>query len=903
MADLAPELSAALAGRYAIERELGRGGMATVYLARDLRHDRPVALKVLHAELAAGIGPERFQREIKLCARLQHPHILTVHDSGEIVARPATLLWFTMPYIEGESLRDRLTRETQLPLDVALGIAREAADALDYAHRHGVIHRDIKPENILVAEGHALVADFGIGKALAQAGSDKLTETGLAVGTPAYMSPEQAAGTAELDARSDIYSLATVLYEMLAGETPFAGPTAQAMIARRFMETPRPLRQLRESVPEQVEQAVQRGLARTAADRFATAAQFAAALGAPGTTSTQSGATASYAPAPAPPSPAPPASGPPPVRARRGRFPVAATSLGLGFLLGLGLLFGWLRRHGEGAPGAAGVKLVAVLPFDNLGSKEDEYFADGITDEIRAKLAGIPGLQVTASRSAAEYKNSSKDLATIAHELGVDYLLVGKVRWEKGAGGSSRVRVSPELIQVASGSTKWEQPFEANLTDVFQVQADVASRVAQALDVALGAGAQQVLAERPTRSLPAYDAYLKGEEISLGMATADPQTVRRALVYYDQAIALDSTFAAAWAERGRAYAALYSNGVPDPGNARLALESAQRARGLAPGRADGYLALAEYYRSAIDPAHAFEEAQEGLKVAPTNVGLLVVAALAQQARGGWDTATVLLARAQAIDPRSAATGWRLARSLLFQRRYDQALAACERGLQIAPTHVGLLESRVMIAAARGDLAAARAAVGSATRAVDPATFVSYAATYYDLFWLFDESQRALLFQLGPDRFDGDRGSWGLALAGAYALQGDTGRSRAYADSARAALEDQIKATPTDGQLHVLLGVALAYTGRKADAIREGRRGVELTPTSVDAFGGPYVQHQLVRIYLLVGEPEQALDQLEPLLELPYFLSPGWLRIDPTFDPIRTHAGFERLMKGTAGAKP
>ena len=281
MADLAPELSAALAGRYAIERELGRGGMATVYLARDLRHDRPVALKVLHAELAAGIGPERFQREIKLCARLQHPHILTVHDSGEIVARPATLLWFTMPYIEGESLRDRLTRETQLPLDVALGIAREAADALDYAHRHGVIHRDIKPENILLAEGHALVADFGIGKALAQAGSDKLTETGLAVGTPAYMSPEQAAGTAELDARSDIYSLATVLYEMLAGETPFAGPTAQAMIARRFMETPRPLRQLRESVPEQVEQAVQRGLARTAADRFATAAQFAAALGAP----------------------------------------------------------------------------------------------------------------------------------------------------------------------------------------------------------------------------------------------------------------------------------------------------------------------------------------------------------------------------------------------------------------------------------------------------------------------------------------------------------------------------------------------------------------------------------------------------------------------------------------------
>ncbi len=216
-ADSYGALAAALADRYAFERELGRGGMATVYLATDLRHDRPVALKVLHPQLAASLGPERFLREIKLAARLQHPHILTVLDSGDAGGR----LWFTMPFIEGESLRDRLVREKQLAVEDAVRIAREAADALDYAHRHGVIHRDIKPENILLSDGHALVADFGIARALG--GDEHLTETGMAIGTPAYMSPEQAAGERDLDARTDIYSLGTVLYEMLAGEPPFAG--------------------------------------------------------------------------------------------------------------------------------------------------------------------------------------------------------------------------------------------------------------------------------------------------------------------------------------------------------------------------------------------------------------------------------------------------------------------------------------------------------------------------------------------------------------------------------------------------------------------------------------------------------------------------------------------------------
>lgn len=387
MSDPLAPLREALQGRYAFERELGRGGMATVYLARDLRHDRPVALKVLHPELAATLGPERFLREIKLAARLQHPHILTVYDSGETDGR----LWFTMPYVEGESLRDRLRRERQLPIADAVRLTREAALALDFAHRHGAVHRDIKPENILLVDGQALVADFGIARALGGSGEESLTETGLAIGTPAYMSPEQAAGDKGVDGRTDIYSLGIVLYEMLAGEPPFAAPTPQAMIARRMLEAPRPLREVRETVPEGLAQAVNRALARSPADRFSTAAEFARGL-AESATGPAIGQTAALRSATVPP-------GIPPQH--RHRVPLTL-ALGIGFVLGLGVLFGWLRSHGSVPPaGPEAARLLAVLPFENLGDSTDEYFADGITDEVRGKLATLGELKVIASSSAS----------------------------------------------------------------------------------------------------------------------------------------------------------------------------------------------------------------------------------------------------------------------------------------------------------------------------------------------------------------------------------------------------------------------------------------------------------------------------------------------------------------------
>jgi serine/threonine-protein kinase len=875
------QLAAALAERYALDRELGRGGMATVYLARDLRHDRPVALKVLHPELAATLGPERFQREIRLAARLQHPHILTVHDSGDV---PRTggppLLWFTMPFVEGESLRERIRRERQLPVEDALRIAREAAQALQYAHDHDVVHRDIKPENLLLTrDGNTLVADFGIARALG--GDDpKLTETGLSVGTPAYMSPEQAAGDRGIDARTDVYSLGAVLYEMLAGEPPYTGATTQAMLAKRFTEPPPNVRAVRSSVPESVDAAIRKALAPTAADRFSSIAQLAQALqGGPPAATTTSPATR--------------------VPARHRKVPVTAGALVLGFLIGLGVLFGWLRRHGSEQPDAGGPRRLAVLPFQNLGSAEDEYFADGVTDAVRGKLTALPGLQVTASNSSGQYKGTSKSARQIGEELGVDYLLVGKVRWEKGAGGASRVRVSPELIQVASSAAKWQEPFDASVTDVFQVQTDIAGRVAEALDVALGTAERRTLAAHPTASLEAYDAFLKGEEVSARMSTVNPVAVRRAAGYYEQAVALDSAFALAWAQLSRAYSSLYNSGNLEGG--RLARAAAERALALGEGAA-GHMAMGDYYGAvAGDIPRALDEYAAGRRLAPNDAELLAAAALTEQSAGQWEESLQHLEQASRIDPRSVLTARRLTRAYLFLRRYPEAREAGERALRIAPTSLDVIETSAMVFLGQGDLPGARAVLTAAASRVETTALVAFMATYWDLYWVLDPDQQALLLRLTPGPFDNSRAAWGLALAQTYALRGDRNHARAYADSARMGFEEALRGTPDDGQARVLLGVALSYMGRTREAIAEGERGLALRPMSQDAYGGAYNQLQLARIYILAGEPEKALDQLEPLLQVPYYLSPGWLRIDPTFDPLRRHPRFLRLVG--AGGNP
>jgi serine/threonine protein kinase/tetratricopeptide (TPR) repeat protein len=446
MTDSVNRVAGALADRYRIERELGSGGMATVYLAHDLRHDRTVALKILRSDVAQTLGAERFLREIRLVARLSHPHILPLFDSGEAHG----VLYYVMPNAEGASLRDRLDQAKTLPVDEALRITSEVADALDYAHRHGVVHRDIKPENILLHEGHAMVADFGIGKALASAAreSSTFTQIGVTVGTPAYMSPEQATGD-EVDGRSDLFSLGCVLYEMLTGEVAFTGPSAQATIAKRFLYSPPPVNQSRSDVPTAVCDAAAKLLGKEPGDRYSSGAQVVADL-----RQAMSGAT-----------------------------------------------------HRRATPSAA-EKSLAVLPFANVSADpENEFFSDGLTEEIISDLSGVKALRVISRNSSMQKKGSPLGSREIGRELGVRYLLTGSVRKAGNA-----LRITAQLVEAETDAPLWGDKYSGTMDDVFDVQERVSRAIVSALRVQLSAAEDSRLAARPIQDPRAVEAFLRARD-------------------------------------------------------------------------------------------------------------------------------------------------------------------------------------------------------------------------------------------------------------------------------------------------------------------------------------------------------------------------------------------------------
>ncbi len=447
MADL-NFLAGALADRYRLDRQLGQGGMATVYLAHDHKHGREVAIKVLRPELAESLGRDRFLREIQLAARLSHPHILPLYDSGEADG----VLYFVMPVMKGQTLRERLEAKAPLSIEEAVRITTEVADALDYAHRHDIVHRDIKPENILLHEGHAVVADFGIGKALLAAGADHgmVTQVGVMVGTPAYLSPEQAAGDT-IDGRSDLFALGCVLYEMLTGEVAFAALTTPAVIAKRFVYSPPPVTATRADVPVAVEATAARLLQRSPEHRFATGADVVAAL--------RSGST--------------------------GLAPAA---------------------HAESARQE---RSIAVLPFANLSADpENEFFSDGLAEEIITDLSAVKALRVISGASSRQLKGTKKGMREIGHLLGVRYALTGSARMAGNA-----LRVTAQLVDTTSDEQLWAEKFSGTMDDVFDVQERVSRAIVSALQVTLSSLEDARLAERPIRNVRAFELYLKAQEL------------------------------------------------------------------------------------------------------------------------------------------------------------------------------------------------------------------------------------------------------------------------------------------------------------------------------------------------------------------------------------------------------
>jgi tetratricopeptide (TPR) repeat protein len=448
----------------------------------------------------------------------------------------------------------------------------------------------------------------------------------------------------------------------------------------------------------------------------------------------------------------------------------------------------------------------------------------------------LPGVQVIARGSSTPYKKTTKMPKQIAKELSVSYLLTGTLRWEKVAGGS-RVHVTPELVDVTrpdAPTSKWQQPFDVALTDVFQVQSNIATRVAQALGVALGAGEEERLSESPTQNLDAYDAFLKGEEIWNSVGD-DPPSIRNALGFYEQAVAMDPGFSQAWARVSWANSILYANSTPTPALAERARQAAKKAIALAPNRPEGYLAFGHYERLVSkDFNRALEHYATGQRVAPGNADILYGTARARQGLGRWDAAVEHLRQAASLDPRSAVNLTALGYALQRLRRYPEAREAFERGLALAPGNLSLIGEMAMTFLGEGNLVGARAVLNAVPKDVAPIELVAYVANANDLVWVLDEQQRELLLRLTPSAFDDDRGTWARCLNEAYALKGDAANVRAYAEEARQAFEEQLRATPDNAKRHVVLGLALAYLGRKEEAIRAGERGVALDPVAKDA---------------------------------------------------------------------
>ena len=684
MADLLTRLRAALGDRYRLDRELGRGGMATVYLAHDLRHDRQVALKVLHPELAATLGPERFQREIRLAARLQHPHILTVHDSGETAGQ----LWFTMPLVEGESLRDRLRREAQLPIEDAIRITTDAARALQYAHDHGVVHRDIKPENLLLTkDGSTLVADFGIARALDAGGTERLTETGLSVGTPAYMSPEQASGDRTLDARSDQYSLACVLYEMLAGEPPFSGATAQAVIAKRFAGDVPALHHVRPSVPASVERAALRALAPVPADRFPDAAAFAQAIAS--ATQPQNAVPAATTVIERPP-----------VRTRRriggliGSVLVLATFAAVwqvwrhptraAVLLRVGDRGGATQRPAGASDGEAHrLTAIAVLPFENLGPASEEYFAAGMTDEITSRLGAVSGLGLVPSRAVQRYARTNMTMREIGRKLGIDYLLVGSVRWAGPESGSNSVRITLELLRAKDERQLWATTYDRDMTDIFTVQSDIAEQVIEKLGVALPEGERNRLSAQPTSSHEAYTLYLKGRYFESKRTEAN---IKTALDYFQRAINLDPGYSRAWVgiADGWMYRGWYGRLAPGETWTK-AKSAAMRALAFDSTLAEAHATMAQsLFALDHDWPAAEREFRRAIELDPSYPTAHHWYGGFLSGMGRHDEALQQAVTARTLDPLSPIIQTWIGLRYYFAGKYDDAIAEYRKALELDP---------------------------------------------------------------------------------------------------------------------------------------------------------------------------------------------------------------------------
>jgi serine/threonine protein kinase/Flp pilus assembly protein TadD len=849
---------------YKITAKLGEGGMGEVYLADDTSLDRKVALKFLPQSLAQ--DPEarqRLIREAKAASRLSHPNIMTVYAVEEADGRT----FIAMEYVRGAPL----TAESEPRLDRIIGLAIQIADGLAKAHASGVVHRDIKPSNILIdSDGRPRILDFGLARL---EGAAKLTKTGSTLGTIAYTSPEQASGK-DADHRSDIFSLGTVIYELITGHLPFAGEHEAAIIYAITNEEPHPLARYNSKVPDELQRIITKCLQKDPARRYQSSADLSADL--------QSLKAVSVSGINAPAAPRP--------RLWQG---VAAMAIIAVLAVAAFYVIG-VRDHGRSRP--EGRPMLAVLPFENLGSADDEYFADGITEEITTQVAKVSGLGVISRTSSIKYKNTDKTLKQIGDELGVNYVLEGTIRWDRSS-TPARVRINPQLIRVADDTHLWADTYDREMEHIFATQSDIARHVVTALNVTLLDREDQDLAAKPTSNLKAYEAYLRGLEFASNPDFSE-QDARDAIQMFEESVSLDSSFAIAYAQLSTEYSMLHFIGVENrTGLLAKSRAAVDRALAIDPDlpqalRAAGILA----YRTNRDYATALRYFERALALRPGNHWTLSWVAAVYRRQGHFARAIEQYQKARTLDPLDSWMNHELGWTYMRMRRYDEALAAFDRSIELAPEQTLDYRMRAVVHWYRnGDLNAAASSLS-----LVPLNETSHATwAHIQQAILKRDSDRALDLLSPPNdpvHFSQEFYTPASLDSGCVlTLMGRSADAQAVFEATRVELEEELTENPDDHRVYSSLGIANAYLGNRDAAIRFGERGVELFPVEKDAVIGPYRVIDLAYIYTILGDYDPAMDKIEYLMSIPCMLSVAMLQLDPRWEPLQNHPRSQALI--------
>ena len=857
---------------YKILEKLGEGGMGVVYKAQDIQLQRLVALKFLPPHISDSAEEKaRFIHEAQSASALNHPNVTTIHGIEE----SPDGLFIIMEYVEGKTIKEIVEKETPSVKRI-LDITIQVCEGLTAAHKKEIVHRDIKSDNIMVTkEGQVKIMDFGLAKLK---GATKLTSTGSTLGTAAYMSPEQAQGE-EVDQRSDIFSFGVVLYELLTGKLPFGGEHQAAIIYSIINEEPQPVARFNNQVSAKLEDMVFKALTKDKEERYQHIDELLADL-------RRERKSLDYV-----------KTGPlaQPVETQK---PVKKKTLSL-VVAGLAVLIlivGYFALFNKKEP-ESGRKMLAVLPFENLGAPEQEYFADGITEEITTHLAKVSSLGVISRTSVLQYKDTKKTIQQIGKELGVQYVLEGTILWDK-SGVTNRVRINPQLIRVKDGTHVWAETYDRVLEQIFALQSDIAEKVASALNITLVEAEQRYIAAKPTDNLEAYEYYLRGKDYS--NRGGGEKDYRIAIEMYEKAVELDPTFSLAYASLSQSHSWMYW-AYYDRTDERLnkAKEAVDRALELKPDLPEAHLALGYYYYwGSWDYDRALEQFAIAQKNQPNNSELIAAIGFVQRRQGKFEQAVTNLKKAAELNPRSYKQAEEVATTYLSMRKYPEAEYYSDRAISLAPDWPPAYSEKLWLyVISEGDTKKARKVLQEATGKVNVSQLVA------DLVWLdiLDGDYQTALDRLpGPTAFidaygNNDTISYLLTKARIYGLLNQPQLKLACYDSARIILENKVQSRPSDAPFLSPLGLAYAGLGRKEQAIREGKKGVELLPVSKDAFEGPDYVQNLAQIYVMVGDYDSAIDQLEYLLSIPSDISIPYLRIDPTWAPLRNHPRFQKLL--------